>query len=216
MKNGFIALSASLLLGASVNVSAAVIAFDSVSATGTYTNDLSLLTDGAFPSEGSTWNGDNTVSFNQWGVGYDREYFTFDMGSLFTIDDLKISVDNNDSYTIEHSVDNSTWSNLTNVERGFGPTRNGMDTFSSILGDAQYESGIDFAQSGAAQYLRIYVAGWCNVPNGVCSDPVVGDGAYSIGEFQVFGTPSSVPIPAAAWLFGSALLGLGAVKRNKR
>lgn len=28
-------------------------------------------------------------------------------------------------------------------------------------------------------------------------------------------TVSSVPIPAAAWLFGSALLGLGAVKRRK-
>ena len=28
-------------------------------------------------------------------------------------------------------------------------------------------------------------------------------------------TPSQVPIPAAAWLFGSALLGLGVVKRKK-
>jgi hypothetical protein len=28
-------------------------------------------------------------------------------------------------------------------------------------------------------------------------------------------TPSAVPIPAAAWLFGSALLGLGAIKRRK-
>ncbi len=27
--------------------------------------------------------------------------------------------------------------------------------------------------------------------------------------------PSEVPIPAAAWLFGSALLGLGAMKRKK-
>jgi hypothetical protein len=26
---------------------------------------------------------------------------------------------------------------------------------------------------------------------------------------------SAVPVPAAAWLFGSALLGLGAVKRRK-
>ncbi len=215
MKNRFIAPYVFLLLGASVNASAASITFDGVSATGTYTNPLSLLTDGIFPTEGAPWNGGNTVSFNQWGPNYDREYFTFDMGSLFTIDDIKISVDNNDSYTIELSADNSTWSNLTTVERGFGNIGGGMDTFSSILGDAQYESGIDFAQSGAAQYIRIYVDGWCNVPNGVCSEPKVGDGAYAIGEFQAFGDTAVVPIPAAAWLFGSALFGLGVVKRKK-
>lgn len=37
--------------------------------------------------------------------------------------------------------------------------------------------------------------------------------ALEYGSFLV--TPSAVPIPAAAWLFGSALLGLGVVKRRK-
>ena len=32
-------------------------------------------------------------------------------------------------------------------------------------------------------------------------------------DFSV--TPSAVPVPAAVWLFGSALLGLGVVKRRK-
>ena len=34
-------------------------------------------------------------------------------------------------------------------------------------------------------------------------------------DFQSGGTISPVPLPAAAWLFGSALLGLGALKRKR-
>ena len=52
-------------------------------------------------------------------------------------------------------------------------------------------------------------------------DPT-GDDIFSIyyfteedGNQVYFGTISAVPLPAAAWLFGSALLGLVAVKRNK-
>ncbi len=35
------------------------------------------------------------------------------------------------------------------------------------------------------------------------------------GVFMVVSEVTAVPVPAAAWLFGSALLGLGAVKRRK-
>ena len=34
-------------------------------------------------------------------------------------------------------------------------------------------------------------------------------------EYYGYDTPSSVPVPAAAWLFSSALLGLGVVRRRK-
>jgi hypothetical protein len=58
-------------------------------------------------------------------------------------------------------------------------------------------------------------------------DPVVFDGGvaeFSGNEWEVNGTVGrftygqslpEVPVPAAAWLFGSALLGLGVVKRKK-
>lgn len=36
-----------------------------------------------------------------------------------------------------------------------------------------------------------------------------------VREVDNISYPSAVPIPAAAWLFGSALLGLGAIKRRK-
>jgi len=45
-----------------------------------------------------------------------------------------------------------------------------------------------------------------------------GYASTGVGTHVLFGSsvlPSEVPIPAAAWLFGSALLGLGMVKRRK-
>ena len=47
--------------------------------------------------------------------------------------------------------------------------------------------------------------------SGTCDDVIGND--YGTGTWST--TPGAVPIPAAAWLFGSALLGLAAVKRKK-
>ncbi len=51
----------------------------------------------------------------------------------------------------------------------------------------------------------------------------MGNGSQSITDKEVdlyawavhSGDVAAIPLPAAAWLFGSALLGLGAVKRRK-
>ena len=40
-------------------------------------------------------------------------------------------------------------------------------------------------------------------------------GAYIDGSTSTLNASSAVPVPAAAWLFGSALLGLGVVRRKK-
>jgi len=197
-------------------VNAAPIPFTGVSATGTYSNNLDLLTDGTFPAEGSHWQSDSTVYFNQWSEAYDREYFVFDMGSFFLIDDMSISVDNNDSYTIEYSTDQSNWLGLTVVDLGFGEVSGGMDTMTSISGESEYISGLDFAQSGPGQYLRIYVDGWQYDGSG--------DGAYSLGEFQVFGeayvappeAPAPVPEPSTLLLLGAGLGGLMVYRRKAK
>ena len=41
----------------------------------------------------------------------------------------------------------------------------------------------------------------------------LGSGTFAV--WSTAGSVSAVPIPAAAWLFGSALLGLGVLKRKK-
>lgn len=46
-------------------------------------------------------------------------------------------------------------------------------------------------------------------------DALVGINSAFLGNVTVTYTYSEVPLPAAAWLFGSALLGLGVIKRRK-
>jgi F5/8 type C domain/PEP-CTERM motif len=201
---------------------AAPITFTDVTGLGTYANSLDLLTDGTFPAEWSPWDSTSTVSFNQWGSGYDREFFIFDMGSLFTINDIAISVDNNDSYTIEYSTDQSNWLNLTTVDLHFGNVTNGMDTMTTISGNFGYVGGLDFTQSVLAQYLRIYVDGWQGSTG--TSSPDVGDGAYALGEFQAFGEayvapptgPAPVPEPSTFLLLGGGIAGLAFYRRRTK
>jgi hypothetical protein len=205
-------------------ISAAQIIFTDISATGRFSSgsagslttpgNLNLLNDGTFPAEGSSWQSPATISFNQWGSTYDREYFTFDMGSLYLVDDIIISTDNNDSYTIEYSTDTTNWLNLTTADLSYGELNAGMDTLSSILGDTEYVSGLDFAQSDPARYLRIYVDGYQGV--GPTSIPDVGDGAYAIGEFQAFGEAYKIPEPTTTLLFTTAILGFVGSRIRKK
>jgi hypothetical protein len=213
---------ASFLMSATAHANP--ITFTDVSATGTFSSgsssnlttpgNLSLLTDGIFPGEGSFWQSSVTITFNQWGSTYDREYFTFDMGSLFLVDDIIISSDNNDSYTIEYSPDNTNWLNLTTANLSYGEMHTGMDTLSSIFEDSEYVTGLNFAQSDPARYLRIYVDGYQG--NGPTSTPDVGDGAYAIGEFQAFGVVYEAPEPATMLFFATALLGFVGLRIKKK
>lgn len=53
-------------------------------------------------------------------------------------------------------------------------------------------------------------------PGVVCNDIPTSYNCPNVGLDQlVFRAPAAVPLPAAAWLFGSALLGLAAVTRRK-
>lgn len=81
--------------------------------------------------------------------------------------------------------------------------------------------------SGAAAWFMEFSGGLTNLGGTVslvsafggesfCADP---DCAISVGppEFRqvIAGTASAVPIPAAVWLFGSALVGLGWMRRKQ-
>jgi hypothetical protein len=163
----------------------------SASGTGTFNNSTSLIINNVIPAEGSTW----TDPTNVWWNGLTPQ-FTIDLGQVYTLQDLVLSLDNNDTYAIEYSTDNLSFTPLTTVSAGFGEIGNGMDTFSTALGDPEYVPGIDFAPV-QARYLRTFATG--------------GDNSYSIGEIQSFGTLGSAaaaPEPSVIALLGTGILGL--------
>ena len=160
------------------------------SASGTVHNDVSLVFDGIFPAEGSSWTGTTNLWWNgQTGTG--GVVVLLDLGKVHVVNDAEMSFDNNDTYAVDYSLDGIAWTNLLTVLSSYGEISNGMDTFSTISGSPEYVSQIDFAPV-AAQFLRMYAVG--------------GDSAYSIGEFEAsIGTvvPESLSITRGSYVSGS-------------
>ncbi|MEO1527466.1 MAG: PEP-CTERM sorting domain-containing protein [Planctomycetota bacterium] len=182
------------------SASASLLTPVSVTGTGSFNNSVGLLTDGFIPAEMTAWTDPaNTWWFGQTGPA--GVVFEFDYGSEHVIDDLTISADLNDSYQFDYSLDGVNWTSLVTVDASFGDVPAfGMDTMTSIAGDAEYVGGMDFT-SVNARFLRAYSIG--------------GDNAYSLGEVQAFGSAvAAVPEPSSRAVFG--LISMGWVVRRRR
>jgi hypothetical protein len=70
------------------------------------------------------------------------------------LDDLILSVDNNDNYPVSYGVNGTDFAELLRILVSDGEIGGGMDTMSLIVGQSDYVLGIDF-QPVAARYLRI-------------------------------------------------------------
>lgn len=183
-------------LFASVEANASLLAGSaSFSGSGSYIGDLSVLTDGVIPSEGTEWQ-TTTLSWNGLAPS-----FTMDYGAVVRVEDLLLSLDNNDSYKVSYSSDNVSWTELFTVQEGQGNVGWGMDTFSTdASADASlYVNAFDFSAI-EARYIKIAAIG--------------GDNMYSIGEIQASGSP--VPVPSAMLLLSVGCSALALISRKRR
>jgi len=185
----------SLVLGMSGSASAGLINAVSASGTGNYHHSTDLLIDGNIPNEFTWWK----AAANVYWYGT-TPTFTIDLGSLYTVENVLLQVDNNDYYNVDYSANGSTWNNLFSITSGVGEVWWGMDTMSTDSFNSEYIAGIDFTPV-SAQYLRIYATG--------------GDYRYAVSELQAYGTVAPVPEPATMLLLGSGLLGLACVGRKR-
>ena len=177
-----------LIAALSVNaVEAATVAYSAVTASSGI-NAPEYAHDGVFPVEWTGWT--NTTAY--WSGT--AEYLIYEFDQLYSLTHYDVSLDNNDSYQIQFSLDGVNWgltgnSSDVNIGSNDGNVGWGMDTFSADMGPL------------FARYARVMAVG--------------GDNMYSVGELQFSGV-AAVPEPEtyALMLAGLGLVGFAARKRH--
>jgi len=148
--------------------------------------------DDQFPPEGQQWQ-DQTAWWRNF-----NDNVTYQLDSTYMLTGLTVSLDNNDTYLIGASVDGNTWFTVLTVWGFLGSDSDGMDTFSTIIGNPFFHANLNFIPAMASQ-IRIVVM------------DDTGDGLSSVGELQV----TAVPEPAT-WLLMASGLALVGLRRHRR
>jgi len=107
------------------------------------------MLDGRRVDNGGRWDASGNTFWRDRG-----QRFVIDLGQRVELADLRLQLDNNDSYLIEHSRDGKRFEKLLKVPAGAGKVRWGIDSFSTVATDPEYIDGLDFTPLNT-RYLRI-------------------------------------------------------------
>ena len=126
--------------------SAAVIP-TTVTGSGTYNGNLSVLNDGVVPANGSNYNDADKVNFHASG----NASFRFDFGGAYNADGLLANVDNNDFYSFAF-FDGASQVGQLNIAPGEGSVGFGVETFNRIFAPFRVTSVVVTASGGDSLY----------------------------------------------------------------
>jgi hypothetical protein len=157
----------------------------------------------------------HSFSSTAWSVG---DYYQFQV-STAGLGNLSVSWDQTSSNTgprdflFEYSTDGSNFTELFDYSVPANTSPNAWSSnpanYVAIATNTQDLSSITALNNAASVYFRL-VDEDTTAANGL---PVASGGTDRVDNFIVSANP--VPLPAALWLLGSGLLGLGAARRRK-
>lgn len=133
---------------------------------GAFSRDAALIIDGFTPAEGSVWEDDGIVYWEDL-----EAYFVVDLGRAYEVTAVQIQVNVGGRYRIDYSLDDREYISLVEIVGAVGDKGSGMDTISTLPTDPEYVIDLDFFPA-EARYLKIYA--------------VEGDGPYAVSELQVY------------------------------
>jgi hypothetical protein len=139
----------------------------SVEGEGIFINNVRLLIDGQSPPEGSPWNSDHNIYWEQA-----DSYFILDLGGSFIVSGFLLQVDADDDYYIDTSEDGIDYIPLFQIRENHGNIASGMDTMSTIPGDPHFVAELEF-EPVSTRFIKVTAT--------------AGDSKYAMSEIQVYG-----------------------------
>ena len=179
----------------------------SVTSSGDFDNDISLIFDSFVPDRGTVFNSSTNVIWND----LDNPQFLFDYGTQVLVTDVFIAADNNDDYLVESSLDGINFNVAFEFFSSDGPlsaAAGGLDlltTDSSFPTDPSDSFTFSFVGRSftdiQARFLRVSSTG--------------GDFARAVGEFQAVTTVPEPPSSILLLLVGACHLARRSVRATQ-
>lgn len=209
-----------------------------VRATQRLNSSVAVLHSGASDDRGFIYSGSVQVQgtsdddFLGFVLGYNSGEYASETADYWVIDWKKATQNFNGLFALKGSALSHVTGDL-DADFGAAFTHTGPMSTVARGNSLQSNSGWAYRQNYSfdvlysEQLIEVYIDGFLDMSVSAATAGVSEFGAGSFGfytlsqeyvdyrDFESAALPSAVPIPAAAWLFGSALLGLGIIKRKR-